>query len=285
MSVNKKGWLLLSLAVVMLAAFQPIFGQLNLPRGSQRAYVAQQIGYTEIIITYHRPMTKNRKVWGNLVPFGKVWRTGANNATVFECSNDISIDGHKLEKGKYSFYAIPNKTEWTLIFNKTWKQWGTVYSEKEDALRITVKPSFVTESVEALNYSFSNLSQKKGTVVLAWEKARIPFTIDVGDTNAKIISTATGNINLQFNAAAYFLMNKQKAGYEPSLKWMNDLGKKYASRPRFYFTTLFYKAQLLAKLGNNKEAIEVAQEAITMAKKNKIPARMINMLETMMKGW
>ena len=165
------------------------FAQLTLPRASQTFDISQTVGDTEIAIVYNRPNVKNRTVWGELVPYGEVWRTGANEATVFEVSNDVMINGQKLPKGKYSLHTIPNKDEWTIIFNKTWNQWGSFnYKAEEDALRVNVKP-VAGEFKETMAIDVEDVTDTTADVVIAWEKVRVPFKLDVGDVSGRILKT------------------------------------------------------------------------------------------------
>ena len=123
---------------------------LDLPRASQRAIVSQRIGITNLVIRYHRPLAKGRKVFGTLEPYGKVWRAGANENTTFEVSDPVTVDGKPLPKGTYGLHMIPGETEWTVIFSKNSTSWGSfTYDQSEDALRVTVKPQ-TTEFHDAL---------------------------------------------------------------------------------------------------------------------------------------
>lgn len=126
----------------------------------------------EISIDYSRPSLKGRSL-SSLAPIGKVWRTGANEATVFEASKDVMVEGRKLPAGKYSLYTIPGDKEWTIIFNKSWNQWGTVYKENEDALRVNVKPGNSTESVEKFTFKIA----PNGTVSILWAGTQIDFKV------------------------------------------------------------------------------------------------------------
>ncbi len=159
-------------------------------RISPKASVSQIIGFTEVTISYSRPGVKNRKIWGGLVPYDKIWRTGANEATKITFSKDVTIDGKKLPAGSYAFFAIPTPQEWTLIFNKVSDQWGAfTYNETQDALRIKVKP-VANNFHEWLEYTFSDMKvQKAGmknsaVINLVWEKLRVPFTV-AAETSAK----------------------------------------------------------------------------------------------------
>jgi hypothetical protein len=153
-------------------------------RISPKAFVMQTIGLKDVSISYSRPGVKGRKIWGGLVPYDKVWRAGANEATKFVFTGDVLINGKKLTAGAYSFFAIPSKNNWTLIFNKVADQWGAFeYNQAEDAMRFTVKPQ-QNEFTEWLEYSFSDMKVSKdgknsAVVNLIWEKLRVPFTVEV----------------------------------------------------------------------------------------------------------
>jgi len=148
-------------------------------RVSPRASVMQVVGFTEVKIDYSRPGVKGRNIWGELVPYNKVWRAGANEATTISFSTDVMAEGKKLAAGKYSFFAIPGKDEWIVIFNKVVDQWGAFeYNEAEDALRITVKPEG-NGFHEWLTYSFTKTDEKSVLVNLEWEKVRVPYKIEV----------------------------------------------------------------------------------------------------------
>ena len=148
-------------------------------RVSPKASVMQVVGFTEIDINYSRPGVKGRKIWGELVPYNKVWRAGANEATTIKYSTDVEIEGKKLPAGTYSFFTIPDKNEWTIIFNKTAEQWGAFeYNESEDALRLNVKPE-TGDFQEWLAYTITKTSDKSAVIKLEWEKLKIPFKVVV----------------------------------------------------------------------------------------------------------
>lgn len=148
-------------------------------RISPKAEVMQQVGLTDIRIIYSRPGVKGRVIWGKLVPYDAVWRAGANEATKFIFSTDVYIEGKLLKKGSYSFFAIPGKNEWTLIFNKVADQWGAFeYNESQDALRIKVKPE-KGNMQEWLAYTITKTSDTSAIIRLEWEKLRVPFKVEV----------------------------------------------------------------------------------------------------------
>lgn len=133
------------------------------------------VGDLHIDIDYGSPAVKGRKIWGALVPYGEVWRTGANEATTFEVNKDVEIEGQKLPAGKYSLFTIPGEKEWTLIFNKEASQWGAYnYKAAEDALRVTLKPEKVKEMSERLTFK---INEKTGKVTLYWENIAVPFMV------------------------------------------------------------------------------------------------------------
>src|SRR6266581_1483406 len=131
---------------------------LNLPDVSQAAEVKQRIALTDITVKYHRPLVNGRKIWGGLLPFGKVWRAGANENTTIEFSDSVSVEGKPLPKGVYGLHMIPNQDSCTVIFSKTNTGWGSYsYDQKDDALRVYVKPGPIAETKEALEFEFEDL--------------------------------------------------------------------------------------------------------------------------------
>ena len=174
-------------AVISISALA-VMAQVVTPRASQKQTITQAVGDATISIVYHRPNVSGRTIWGGLVPYDKVWRSGANEATVFEVSRDVTIDGKPLPAGKYSLHTIPGKTEWTVIFNKKHDQWGSFdYDEKLDAVRITVKP-VPFPFRESLSYEFDTISPSAAKTILRWENVGIPFTVDIGDIHGRIMT-------------------------------------------------------------------------------------------------
>jgi hypothetical protein len=186
-----KSFLLFSVLLLSLLLISSANAQNKNPvvKVSPVASVSQTIGFTDVTINYCRPGVKGRKIWGGLVPYNKVWRAGANAATKFTFSKDVTINGNKLVAGSYAFFALPTQNEWTLIFNKVADQWGLDYDKNKDkdVLKINVKP-VEHDFQEWLEYNFSNMDvQKAGmknsaNVNLDWEKLRVSFKIE---TNTK----------------------------------------------------------------------------------------------------
>ena len=145
----------------------------NASRPSPAAKATGKAGSATITIDYSQPSVKGRKVFGDLVPYGKVWRTGANEATVFETDSDIKVEGKTLPKGKYGLFTVPGENEWTIIFNKTWNQWGAFrYVQEDDVLRVQVKPTKAGKLVEMMR-----ISVEAGKVTIAWENTAASFTV------------------------------------------------------------------------------------------------------------
>lgn len=283
-----RGISLYALAALFFAASVPVvFGQITYPRASPRQSIEQSVGDTEIKIVYHRPNIKDRKVWGTaeekaLVPFGEIWRAGANENTTFEFTNDVTINGQKLPKGKYGFHIIPTRDEWTLIFNKVNDAWGSfAYKEENDALRVKVKPEMSQDSKETLAYLIEDVGDRTANVVLVWEKMRVPFKVDVGDVSGRLLAAAQRQmIATPLNAANFILSNKQTEKYEQALSWVNNS----LSGTETYFG-LFLKSQLLGEMGKKKEAIETAEKAIALGKKTNANPNSLAFLENLMKSW
>jgi hypothetical protein len=166
------------------------------PRVSPAASVTQILGAsTEVTINYNRPGVKGRTVWGDLVPYNKVWRTGANEATVISFSADVMIEGQPLPAGRYALFSIPAPDQWTIIFNEKAEQWGAYdYSDKDDALRVTVKPQADSHH-EWMQFDFVELAGTFATVVLRWDKLRVPFKIETQNKEGEIRASLKGGVS------------------------------------------------------------------------------------------
>ena len=163
--------ILFGLATLLTLTATNIFAQQAAQSPASNA--TGKIGNANIAINYGSPSVKGRVIWGELVPYGKVWRTGANKATTFETDADITVEGQPLKKGKYALFTIPEKNEWTVIFNKTTDQWGAFnYKQDDDVLRVKAKPSGSNESVETLKFEVG-----KNGVTMKWEKIAVSFGV------------------------------------------------------------------------------------------------------------
>jgi tetratricopeptide (TPR) repeat protein len=254
------------ISVVMTAVAG--YGQsalLDLPRDSQHALVSQRIGLTDVTINYHRPLVKGREVWGKLVPYGQVWRAGANENTTISFSTPVTIEGQPLDQGTYGLHMIPNHDQWTVIFSKVATAWGSFsYDQKEDALRVNVKPH-PEDMHEALTYGFDDVNRDSAIAVLAWEKLAVPFKIGVktDDIVAQSLHKQLRGI-AQYtwqgwdDAANYFLANK--TNLEEALK---DEDQSIQVEERF--DNLMTKSRILEAMGREEEAKPVLAKALTEA--------------------
>ena len=242
----------------------PAFAQLKTPRPSLHSALTQTVGLTDVTITYSRPGVKGRKIWGGLVPYGQVWRTGANEATTISFSDDVTINGKDLPKGSYSLHTIPGADEWTLIFNKVADQWGSYsYDEKQDALRVTAKPRPSLEKHEWLTFDAPELSADQATFVLQWENIEVQFTVNA-HTTSRVMSAAAAAVaaakpddwSTPLQAASFAYDNKM---YAEGAKWL-DASLKTKETIR----NLWLKARVQAESGNTAEAIKTAERALTL---------------------
>lgn len=162
------------------------FGQQDkAQRASPPATASGKIGTAQVTINYSSPAVKGRKIFGEKEPYGKVWRTGANEATTITFDKDVMIEGQSLKAGTYALFTIPNQNEWTVIFNKTAEQWGAFkYDQAQDALRVKVKPLNSKELTERLQFEVTPKGKNAGTVTIKWENAQVPIRIKTGDASA-----------------------------------------------------------------------------------------------------
>lgn len=178
----------------LTASFLPA-QELELPRLSPKAGVSYTIGNTEVKVNYGAPAVKDRVIWGNVVPYGKIWRGGANEATTVEFSTDVNMEGQTLRAGQYGLFFIPGEKEWTVIFNKKADQWGAYeYDESQDEIRLTLEPKMNEGLQERLSYSIHDMKMDMGYIKLSWEKMRLymRFKVDVMEEAMANIIRALG---------------------------------------------------------------------------------------------
>jgi len=275
---------------------------------SQKASVMQTIGVTDVTITYYRPAIKGRTIFGEappsmearakgdatldnqnerkpgepIVPYNHVWRAGANDATVFQVTDDVLINGQPLKAGTYSLETIPGKDEWTIIFNNDSGQWGAfAYDSKKDALRVTAKPRTVPESQELLAYNFDPVTANTATVNLRWEKVSVPFTVEVKDVKAvwrartdALIAANPANEVFPLQAANTFANDKN---WDEALKYVDQSIK---TKPTF--RNLSARANILRNAGRKEEALAAADQAIAKGKADSVDT---TAFEKRVAGW
>jgi len=238
--------------------------QLDLPLKSQHAVVTQTIGVTDITVNYHRPLADGRKVWGGLVPYGQVWRAGANENTTITFSTPVTIEGQSLAAGTYGLHMIPNENEWTVIFSKMHTAWGSFsYDQKEDALRVTVKPQ-ATDAHNALAYDFDQVQPDSTVVVMSWDKVAVPFKVAVN-----LQQTVEASLNNQLrglsqytwdawdDAASYLVDNKMDLN-----EALKDVDKSIQNEERF--ENLMTKSRILDAMGQPDQAAVARNKALSM---------------------
>jgi len=254
-----------SLVLVAFAFTAQAQNDLNLPDVSQAATIKQRIALTDVTIDYHRPVVNGRKIWGALVPYGQVWRAGANENTTFEVTDPMTIEGQALAKGTYGLHMIPTADSWAIIFSKTTTGWGSYsYKQDEDVLRVTVKPRALTDNEEALEYEFEDLKASSATVTLKWEKMAVPFKIAVSDqtTLANIEAQMKGRGQFTWQApdeAATFCLT-HNLNLEEGLKWAD---MSIANEERF--DNLSTKVDLLRALHKDDDANKTWTKAMEKA--------------------
>jgi len=254
---------LLMAAIPSLSSAQSFV--LDLPLQSQRAQVAQRIGITDITINYHRPLVNDRKVWDGLVPYGKVWRAGANINTTITFSDPVLIEGKPLDKGTYGLHMIPSADEWTIIFSRNSTSWGSfTYDDKEDALRVTVKPK-AAEMHNALTYDFDDLQKDSAVVELEWEKVAVPFkvSVDVHDVVQASLKKQLRDLSqytwMSWDDAANYLL-AEKIGLDSALTYSD---KSIENEDRF--DNELTKSKVLAALNRKDDAAAAQKKALDMA--------------------
>ena len=298
MSSLKRSYVSVFAVLFLFSCAASAFAQIEVPRPSQKASVMQRIGVTDVTITYSRPGVKGRKIWGDplpgqtaqgeatldnqnvrpkdayIVPYGHVWRTGANEATQFVVTDDVLINGQKLPAGSYSLHTIPTKDEWTIVFNTTANQWGSFdYDAAKDTLRVKVKPQWLDTNEEWLSYSFDPVTDDSAQVNIRWEKISVPFTVKVPDVAATTLAhlkTAVGNAKpddwrTPLQAGNYLLNNKDTADDAQGMAWVDQ-----SIKVKETFQNLVAKTNALYKAGKKEEAIALGEQAVQKGKADKV---------------
>ena len=234
------------------------------PQPSSSQTVTQGFGLGTITLAYSRPNTKGRKIFGYVEPYDKVWRTGANSATVITFTDDVTMEGNKVPAGEYGLFSIPGENQWTIILSKKPKQWGAYnYSQNDDYLRFTVKPVKLQQPVETFALQFENMLPTTGELHLLWENTAliIHMTCDI-DTKvmARIDSAMKTDKKPYYEAVIYYYNNNKDM--TQALEWANQLDKIPGMPP---MVARYWKARVLLKKGDKTEAIATAKEGVKAA--------------------
>lgn len=242
--------------------------QLRLPRPSPKQTVTQTVGITDVTVIYSRPGVKGRKIWGALVPYGQVWRTGANEATILKFSNDVTVGGKSVPAGSYSLQTIPTATnDWTIILNGVADQWGAFkYDETKDVVRFPAKAQSAPFT-EWFTIDFSDVSPETATLTLRWENLAVPFQIGIG-TKARVMASLRealaaakpDDYQIRTRAADFAFNNDMPSEAQ---EWVNQsLAIKQS------MSALWLKARMQAKAGNKDEAKKTVAAALALAGPN-----------------
>lgn len=257
------------LTSLFLTFFMTAQAQIKTPQQSPSCKFSQDLGLIKVDLDYSRPSARGRKVFGDLVPFGVLWRTGANASTKVTLSDDVIVGGVSLKKGTYALYTIPGEKDWTIIFYKDASLWGAPepanFKESDVAAKFTATSLPLRDLVETFTLEFNNLRNTSGDLELSWEytKVIIPFTVDTdGKVMAAIKTTMDGPAANDYYASARYYFEEKK-DMAQALQWVDRALEKGGDK----FFILRLKANILGELGRYKDAIAVAEKSTELAKK------------------
>lgn len=258
-----------SILALALCSVQAVLAQgLKVPAPSPAQTIKQAFALSEITIDYSRPSAKGRVIFGDLVPYGKIWRTGANNATKITFGEDVKVEDQNLKAGTYAIYTIPNKDSWEILFYKDLTLGGDVaaYKKEDEVLRVVVRASAINDKVETFAINVTDLTSNTAKVEFVWEKTRAAFRVSA-DIDAKIMKAIETNVikdnKPYYQAARYYYENDKDlvlAG-----QWID---KAVEANPKAYWVVLL-KAKIQLKAGNKSAATTSAQQVIVLAKEDK----------------
>jgi len=255
--------LFISVITMMTFTAANTFAQLT-PQPSSTQSVVQDFGLGKINLTYSRPDVKGRKIFGGMEPYGTVWRTGANSATVIKITDEVSLEGNKVPAGEYGLFSIPGETEWTIILSKQPKQWGAyMYKEADDFLRFKVKTEHLKALTETMTLAFTNVTTTTCDLQMMWEHSG--FTIHMAtDIDAKVMARIDSAMKTDkkpyYEALIYYYNNNKDM--DKALAWATELEKDKNFPP---FVPKLWKARILLRKGDKAAAITTAQEGVKIA--------------------
>ena len=262
----------LAFLTLFMVSFMSFAQQIQMPQASPSAKITQKVGLTDVSVSYSRPSTKGRKIFGELVPYGQVWRTGANNATILTFSTDVTVGGQAVPAGSYALYSIPGKSDWTIILSKKTELWGAMgYQQSDDLVRFVVPASKTSKKYESFEIAFNSLTDNGAVVSMKWETTRVDFKIQtevdpivMAEIQKLVVDTQSTDPALLFQAASYYFSNSK------------DLNQAYAwvktstdSDPKYW--TVHLRAKIEVALGMKTEALESATKSKVMAEEANNP--------------
>ncbi|GAA3990272.1 DUF2911 domain-containing protein [Hymenobacter antarcticus] len=253
-------------AGLLLAPAAQAQTKLTIPPLSPATHIRQSFSTSYIDLTYSRPSLRGRVAFGNLVPNGTVWRTGANTITKVRFGEEVKINGHAVPAGAYALLAIPDAREWTFILNRDTAQWGTYeYKQALDVLRVKARPTRLAAAVETMSLTVENLRPASADLVVTWDRTQVALPI-VADPDRIVmgqIEQAMQGEKKPYITAAQYYFNTGK-DLTPALGWVDEAIK---ANPSYY--GYYWRAKLLQKQGKNKEAIEAANKSLELVKADK----------------
>ncbi|HEY3762465.1 MAG TPA: DUF2911 domain-containing protein [Verrucomicrobiae bacterium] len=258
----------------LAAGTQAQTSSIHFPDASPAGTLKQRVGLTDIEIDYSRPGVKGREVFGGIVPFGTVWRTGANQATRITFNTPVKLEGHEIPAGTYGLFTIPDKSDWTIIINKDANQWGSFqYKQEDDLVRFQVAPIALDIPIETFTIEFNRIRDESAVLNLAWDKTVVPIhlTVDVSSALVPQIQKAMADPGkksdgLYFQAATFYY--DHDLNLTNALNWVNS---GLADNPNIAFEMMHLKAEILAKQGDKAGAIAAAKQSTSLADKSEGP--------------
>ncbi|MEJ8758214.1 DUF2911 domain-containing protein [Pontibacter sp. H259] len=270
----KKTLIGLAFSAALLFGSTAVQAQIAIPAASPAATVTQKVGLTDVSVAYSRPSLKGRTIGKDVVPYGEMWRTGANSPTLINFGDEVTIQGNKVPAGEYVLITIPTQNEWTVILHKNKELWGNTdarYNQANDQLRFKVKPQTNPRSIETFTINFNNLKNNSADVELLWGKAMASFTITtdvdskvMAQINEKVVNGTNVAPGMYAAAASYYLSANKDM--KQALEWIK---KANANDPKFW--NLHAQAKIQANLKDYAGAIKSAEQSIALAKKENNP--------------
>jgi Protein of unknown function (DUF2911). len=254
------------LLILIAFALLNVNAQIKTPAPSPTQTIKQDFGVSSIELVYSRPGVKGRQIFGDLVPWGKVWRTGANAATHIKFNDDVTFGGQPLKAGEYAIYTVPGENEWEVIINKGSENWGTEYKQEDDVFRVKAKPVKLDQQVETFTMQFANVKPTSTDLQIRWDKTMVavPITTDIDKKVMAQINNMMFKDNRPYFSAAMYYVETGK-DLNQALDWFN---KAIEQNPGAYY--MYYnKANTLAKLGRKDEARTTAQKSMQLAREQK----------------
>ena len=258
---------LVAFSALLLSSTQ-VNAQLAMPAPSPMGTVTQRVGLTEMTVKYSRPSVKGRKIFGEVVGYGKGWRTGANQSTLISFKDEVTVEGTKVPAGEYALYTIPTENEWTIVLNKNIKAGGNIgdYKEAEDVARFKVKPTKAEDKTETFTINFADLTPSTANVELLWDKTSVKFKVTteveskvMAQIQEKVINGKDVAPDMYAAAAVYYNDNNKDS--KQALDWIKKANEK---DPKFW--NLHTQAKLEAKNKDYKNAIKSAEKSKELAK-------------------